>query len=232
MKIIFYGDSLTEGKLGVSYINKIKLDFPSYNIINYGKNGDTVISLYERIKTDKLDISSDISFLWIGTNDIFSKISKFYKIFKIFSNQICVDNFSEFIYYYKEILYILSCKAKKVICVPPIFIGENLKNKWNQELKEISVIIKDITNLFDNVMYLDLRKIFESNLENKNPSNYIVKSNIRVFLDFLMYNTSEKIDKKSNDRGLFFTLDGVHLNSRAAGIVSDVFSDKIYEIVS
>jgi hypothetical protein len=77
-----------------------------------------------------------------------------------------------------------------------------------------------------------LRKIFESNLENKNPSNYIVKSNIRVFLDFLMYNKSRKIDKKSYDRGLFFTLDGVHLNSKATKIVSDVFSNKIDEILS
>ncbi len=231
MKIVFYGDSLTEGNIGVSYIDKIKSNFPNYKIINYGKNGDTVISLYERIIRKKLDVYSDITFLWIGTNDIFAKISNFYPVFKFFSKQVCAENHEEFSYYYKEILYMLSCKSKKVICISPIFIGENLKNRWNIKLKALSNIIKDISKSFENVTYFDLRNMFSSKLESKNPSNYIVKSNIRVFFDYLIYNKPEKINKKSKDRGLFFTLDGVHLNEKGAEIASFYFSKIIRDII-
>lgn len=232
MKIAFYGNSLTKGTLGVSYIDKIKSIFPHYEIINFGKNGDTVKSLYERIKRKEIDISSDISFLWIGTNDVFKKVSRFYPVHRLFSKQVCSENHSEFSYYYKEILYILSSKAKKVVCVPPIFIGEDLKSGWNMELKDLSEIISDISNSFDNVTYFNLRDIFELNLKSKTSSDYIVKSSIRVLFDYFLYNTTKKKNKKSKERGLFFTIDGAHLNEKGADIVSSYFCKIINDMIN
>ena len=38
-----------------------------------------------------------------------------------------------------------------------------------------------------------------------------------------LLNDQKRVDKKSKERNLFFTLDGVHLNSRGAELVADVF---------
>jgi len=223
MKIAFYGDSLTEGKAGIPYIDKIKKKFPAHKIINFGKGGDTVISLYKRIIKKNLDISTDIAFIWIGSNDVFVKVSWLYYPLKIVTNQRPSKNHDEFILYYKKIIEVLSKKAKKIVCVPPILIGENLKNKWNQELEEIAEYIKKITESYVNVEYLDLRKVFIEKLKKTNPSEYVIKSNLSLLFDYMYCNSPEKIREVSNKRGLFFTLDGVHLNKKGAEIVSEEF---------
>jgi len=223
MKIAFYGDSLTEGKAGIPYVDKIEKKFPAHNIINFGKGGDTVIGLYNRITKRNLDISSDIAFIWIGSNDVFVKVSWLYYPLKIVTNQRPSNNHDELVFYYKKIIEVLSKKAKKIVCVPPILIGENLKNKWNQEVKEISEYIEKITVSYINVEYFDLRKVFIEKLERKKPSNYLIKSNLSLLFDYMYCNSPEKIKEVSNKRGLFFTLDGVHLNKKGAEIVSEEF---------
>ena len=49
-KIAFFGDSLTEGIPGASYFQILKDRLPNENLINFGKGGDTVISLYRRVR--------------------------------------------------------------------------------------------------------------------------------------------------------------------------------------
>ena len=48
MKVLFLGDSITEGVPGVSYVELIKKE-TTYECINRGKGGDTVSSLYRRV---------------------------------------------------------------------------------------------------------------------------------------------------------------------------------------
>lgn len=44
MKIALFGDSLTEGRPGVSYFNILKKKFPNITFVNLGKPGETVKS--------------------------------------------------------------------------------------------------------------------------------------------------------------------------------------------
>ena len=75
MDIIFFGDSLTEGVPGASYYKILKEKLPEHNLVNCGKGGDTVNSLYNRIKKMNISKKYDIAFIWIGTNDVFKKAS-------------------------------------------------------------------------------------------------------------------------------------------------------------
>ncbi len=229
MKLIFYGNSLTKGKAGVSYLKKISSNLNNHKIVNYGKDGDTVFSLYERILKDKLTEEADICFLWIGTNDVFVKVSKLYSILKFISRQKPAENHEEFSYYYKEILYILSENSHKVVCISPTFVGENLDNKWNLELKELSKIINSLTKNFENVKYFDLRSIFYKKLKSENPSDFIIKRIRHLIFDYLFCRSTEKINLRSKKRDLIFTLDGVHLNEKGAEIVADALVDYIKE---
>ena len=219
MKIIFYGDSLTEGRPGVSFFHNLERRLEGHELLNYGKGGDTVISLYQRIMKDQLAMPSDLAFLWIGTNDILGRIS--FSMENILNPPRARDH-KEFMDYYKRILEILSPLSKKLIAVPPLFVGEDLGNVWNRELEELADIVRKLSASCENVEYLNLCKIFAKEMESRKPSNYILKSPVRLMVD-LALDTPEKVSEKSTQRGLYFTLDGVHLNGMGAEIVANLF---------
>ncbi|WP_342567386.1 hypothetical protein MKY09_01325 [Psychrobacillus sp. FSL K6-4046] len=62
MKVALIGDSLTEGRPGVSFVNILKEKFPSDSFVNLGKPGETVKSLYSRLIKTGLDADFDGSF--------------------------------------------------------------------------------------------------------------------------------------------------------------------------
>ncbi len=82
MKLICLGDSLTQGIYGGSYVNALARLMPEHTIINAGRNGDTVISLLERLD-DVLAQSPDGIFLMVGGNDAISyaqpKVRSYYR---------------------------------------------------------------------------------------------------------------------------------------------------------
>jgi lysophospholipase L1-like esterase len=226
-RIAFFGDSLTEGFPGVAYFDILEKALPDHELLNYGKGGDTVISIYRRTLDLQLDKPSDIAFLWIGTNDVFAKISWFYPILKTLSKQPWAANHAEFERQYHLLLKYLCRFATRVITVPPVFMGEDLHNKWNKEMGKLSGIIKKVSNSYDTVEFLDLGKIFYAKLEGKPLSNYLPKSAARVIMDVLLLQEDDQIDRKSRERGLHYTLDGVHLNSKGAEIVAEAFLEII-----
>ena len=96
MDIVFLGDSLTEGRPGVSFFDILKDKLPDHNLINKGRGGDTVISLYRRIKRMNINGKIDIFFVWIGVNDILASISKRHTMIKLIFNQTWTKNIDDF----------------------------------------------------------------------------------------------------------------------------------------
>ena len=94
-------------------------------------------------------------------------------------------------------------------------------------MKELSEIIERVSASDKSVEFLDLRKIIFPKLKDKSVSDYIPTSAVKVLLDVLLLKQRDEFDRKSADRGLFFTLDGVHLNSSGAEIVAESFLETI-----
>ena len=228
MKVIFFGDSLTEGIPGVGYYDILNKKLPEYNLINRGKGGDTVISLYRRM--NRMNINNhDISFVWIGTNDVLANVRKSYPIMKVLAGQIWSKTEEEFEEYFRKVIDLIENKSKKIFTVPPIFIGEDINNKWNKKLDSISKIIKKVSKEYDNIEFVDIRKKIYPKLKIK-KTDYIMKNPLKILMDYLRFKNPKKVDEKSKLRDLQFTLDGVHLNSNGAKIVADIFYKKIKEI--
>ncbi|MGX5599058.1 TetR family transcriptional regulator C-terminal domain-containing protein [Bacillus cereus] len=57
MQIGLIGDSLTEGRSGVSFVNILKRKYPSITFLNLGKPGETVKSLHTRLSKIELFVS-------------------------------------------------------------------------------------------------------------------------------------------------------------------------------
>jgi len=223
MNIIFFGDSLTEGIPGISYFDILKEKLPQHILVNAGKGGDTVIGLHRRIKKMKLNETYDIAFLWVGTNDILVHVSKKYPIIKMCCMQPWAKNINDFSNRYQKLLEMITGNAKKIFTVSPAIIGEDVNNKWNEKLGELSLEIKKISSKFKNVDYIDMRKEFISVLSTKKSSNFILNSIWRDIIAAWLFNDPERVEKKSKERRLYLTLDGAHLNTVGAQMVTNVF---------
>lgn len=220
MKIALIGDSLTEGRPGVSFFNILKEKFPNITFDNLGKPGESVKSLYTRLLKTKLDIDYDISFLWIGVNDVYSKL------LSVQAQPVAKDH-NEFKDYYEKILDLVLVSSKKVVAVTPALVGENTNNAPNHEIKELNVLIQSITRNQENVSFLDIQSVFFSDLAKVNSSDYISTKVMRVMVDVFFYKKPSRIDRLSKERGLHLTLDGIHLNSTGAQIVAEIYASEI-----
>lgn len=71
MKLMFLGDSLTEGRYGGDFVAEIARLMPSAQVVNRGVSGSTAINLLERLD-QVIAEAPDAVFLMIGGNDSIS----------------------------------------------------------------------------------------------------------------------------------------------------------------
>jgi len=207
----------------VSYFDILKEKLPQHDLINSGRGGDTVISLYPRIKKLSIDETYDIAFLWVGVNDVFVHVSWKFPITKLLFNQRWAKNMGDFINRYQKLLETITYNAKKTFVVSPSIIGEDIHNKWNKRLGDLSVEIEALAAKYENVEYIDVRKDFISTLSSKKSSPFIP---YRIIVDIIiayLLNDPERVERKSKNRELYLTLDGVHLNNVGAHMIAETF---------
>jgi len=224
MRILFLGDSITEGIPGVPYVPKIKKRFTESILINRGLGGDTVSSIFSRVvKMDDLD-SFDQIVLFVGVNDIFGRMTKTYKILKILRKQRWAKCSSDFKEKYNSLVKHIQNKNSNIILISPLLIGEDINNKWNLDLYELRKAISDISNQ-NNLPYLDVYSSFVKHLSGKIINDYLPLKLSVIYSDLKSLIDSALVDQKSTERGLHLTLDGVHLNTVGADILSEAIID-------
>jgi lysophospholipase L1-like esterase len=223
MRIAFVGDSLTEGRPGSSYFAILQERLAGHTLINLGKGNDTVVSLHRRLAKLRCGEPFDMVFLWIGVNDVSGGSPWPFQVVNTLLRQPCAKNLREFQACYRATLDLLCRNARRVIAVPPLLKGEDTGNPWNRDLAVLARTIEETVSHYEQVEYLDLRPIFAQKLADKLISAYVPRSVIRVALDALTLTGKEQVDRKATERGLHFTLDGIHLNSAGAGLVAEAF---------
>lgn len=224
MKIACIGDSLTEGKPGVSFFNMLKKKYPDIKFVNLGKAGETVKSLHTRLTKNKLEQDYDLAFLWIGVNDIYSRLLKV-------QAQPITRNSEEFREYYESLVDLVLQSSKDVIVVSPAVIGENI-NSSNRGLLNLSMIIEEISKEHRNATFIDLHQVFTKQLETLHTTDYLSTGVGRLVKDVFFYRSPKRVDRLATERGLHLTIDGVHLNSHGAGVVVDEYTKVIDQFLA
>lgn len=221
MKIAFFGDSITEGVPGVSFVKRLEQHYPQHQLVNYGKGGDTISSLNRRIhKISELD-SFDVFILFVGVNDLFGKLTFTYRILKTLMRQRWARNIHAFKTQYNSTLEYLMTKKARIIVIPPLLIGEDVHNKWNLMLTEYVSTIESLVATYPSIEYLDLRKEVLSYLEDKPISSFIPTNVLELLKDVKELHSDDDVDERSKARELHLTLDGVHINSMGATFLMD-----------
>jgi len=220
MNVLFLGDSITEGVPGVSYTEIIKKQIENIKIVNRGVGGDTVSSLFRRVKKMS-DLSNyDHIVLFIGVNDVYGKLNHTYRVLKILKNQKWAKNKNKFIIQYNELINYILTYNKNIIVIPPLLLGEDVLNKWNLELDELRNEIVEIIQKND-LPILRIDHSFKDYLQNKEISAYLPLKITELLQDVTKLTNPQLVDEKSNSRGLHITLDGVHLNSTGAKMIAN-----------
>lgn len=99
MKLVCFGDSLTEGAYGGSYVNALRARHPQHAIVNAGVGGSTVINLLRRVD-DVIDQQPDAIFVMVGGNDAisytFESTQSYYrKVHAIDGGRVTPDQFAQ-----------------------------------------------------------------------------------------------------------------------------------------
>ncbi len=220
MKLVFFGDSITRGYPGVSFFDILQKKLPKYVFINEGRDGERVFTLYQRVKKMVWKEQIDLSFLWVGINDLIFNVVDWSSPFSEDSlREPWEEVMSSFGKYFGYLIEHLSSFSCQVFTVPPLFVGEDLDSVWNKKIEELAGFIKEVTGSHKNAEYLNLRGYFISKLKERGNSSLPAKG---VKLKQIKENVSVLSAGE-----LCFTIDGVHLNEAGAHIVADFFFKKI-----
>ena len=165
MKIIFFGDSITE--MGVQpggYISKLRqlaVPVSEFDLVGKGIGGNKVYDLYLRLENDVLSQSPDVVFIYVGINDIWHK--------RLAGTGTDADKFEKF---YRALIKKMKDKNISVVLCTPAVIGERTDNSNEQdgELNYYSGIIRKLSREND-LPIVDLRKDFSEYLKQDNPQN-------------------------------------------------------------
>jgi lysophospholipase L1-like esterase len=227
LKIAFLGDSLTEGIVGASYVDLLQDKLPQHEMVNHGRGGETVKSLYRRIQRMEWPSPFDLGVFWIGVNDVLVKTHWFIRIKKRLRAQPWANNHSEFREYFGSLLEWGRDKFSRLFTLPPLFIGEDIDNPWNTELTALADIIQDLTLSDPHAEFIDIRKPFFSGLASIKAAPFIPKGLFRVIVDAFAAPTADGSEKAAGEEGLRYTIDGVHLNKTGAEMVAEFLGDRI-----
>ena len=223
--IYCFGDSITDGRPGINYIQY--LASPN-SCINCGLGGDTVIGVTRRIKK-MLDCplaADDKIILGIGTNDILLPHFEGYSVFwqnlvkgHIKRGSIPCSDINEFSEKYRELLQY--CKGiTSNILVFSLPCMETTENHLDEMCGEYNRVIESLCRE-EKIRYIDFRKwqIDQKNLLQNKGSYFLTADNkqaVHVLLDILLTTYLPFAGKISKRRGLAVTVDGCHLNELSA----------------
>lgn len=234
VRIICFGDSLTFGSVGHSYIKYLCM--PSgIQIKNKGVNGDTTVCMFERlkryIKSSGGTNREEIYIISIGTNDLFlpylTSVSSMWKIqitprVKMMR---CLTDDRLFEQKYIEIIETAQHNGKKMIAIGLPYL--EMDRFPNEKIDERNEIIKRLAKQFC-VPYVDVTAIQnEWNTETKSVNSWKHKNLLRVIEGLILPVLPRMKDWLSRNRHLRYTVDGVHWNSALAKAVSEKIQAEI-----
>ncbi len=228
MIIACFGDSLTFGSLGHSYLEYLDKDF---KVKNEGLNGDTAVCMHARLKhyiTRASNSKTDLYIIAIGTNDLLlpylATVSPFWKI--PMSSRVrykkCSEKSSSFECEYEKILQTVTSSGKRAFVLGLPYL--QLKDYPNDSVDERNKIIKNLAAKYG-IPFVDTVDIQHHIIDHMNVSySWKYGFPLRLAEGILLPILPCLKDYLSDKRRLELTIDGVHWSSKTARAVAAAVS--------
>ena len=182
MKILFYGDSITDMgrdrenehpafKMGIGYPNFIAgalaYENPEkYEFVNRGISGNRVVDLYARIKIDVWNHKPDVLSILIGVNDVWHEIyggngvelHRFEKVYRMLIEDT------------KEQLP----NVKFILCEPFVLKGSATEEKYEEflEVKKYAAVVEKLAKEYG-IPFVALQDKFDEAAEKHGAVHYL-----------------------------------------------------------
>jgi lysophospholipase L1-like esterase len=230
MKILFFGDSLTRGQVGASFIDRLSTHYPDTDLINKGTNGDTLDQISVKLLTHLRQANNyDYIVLQGGGNDI---LLPFFKIRGglfgfAYNSQVkkglrpvpdSMAYYNALVELFKNIRLVY---RGKVIFMTMTCLNEKLDTALNRQRLAFNSMARKAA-LQENIIVADIEPLFDEYLKDKGQTDYLIENFWAVTITDRVFSLFKKgIDHLSRRRGLLLTVDGAHINNTGASIVCD-----------
>lgn len=230
--ILCFGDSITEGRPGVTYL-KYVMNRKKYK--NFGLGGDTLIGMTARIKKildkPKYQCVKTI-IIEIGCNDLLlpflQKYSLCWKLIVggiVKRGSIPCSNIEQFEKNYTALIQMLMKKKKKIIVIGLPYI-ETIRNDLNDKVIVYNKIIENLCNQND-ISYINMW-LWQSKQKAGNQGSFFLgKTNLGIVIDTFLTTYLPFSNVVSKYRGLAVTVDGIHLNSFSAKGLAKLVEEEV-----
>ena len=222
--VVFMGDSITHGAVSYDYVRALSLDpdLQNYIFVNEGINSQLVYNLSKKINR-VINIKPHYIYILIGTNDLRANLSdEEFKRFDALWKLPVKPTEAWFEDNYKKLIDILKEKTAAhitLISIPPL--GENLDSLPFKKAIEYSQLIKNIARL-KKVGYIGFNEVLTDQIVTrgkKDISEYKLDKWYMYMAILSKYMFLNDWDNISDDRGLLFLTDNLHLNGRGGKIL-------------
>lgn len=174
MKILFFGDSITEAgrnlldkrDLGVGYVKivagKLRLLYPETELhfLNCGVGGNTTADLLARVQEDVAEEQPDCVVLQIGINDVWRRFS----VGEIVTPEQFRSN-------YEQIVEALKATGAKLVIIQPFLLKIDDKQRFRPYLNEFIAIIREIAER-EKIPVVPMDEIFRGASLDISPSQF------------------------------------------------------------
>ena len=213
MKIVFFGDSITDMSrrrvydnlsdtafaYGVGYplfiAGELHQQPDRYEVINRGIAGDEIVNLYARVCADVWNHTPDVLSILIGINDLYHQKSLNAGV-----------ELSRYIKTYKMLLEDTKNRLpniKLVLCEPFMLRGVGTEALYEHftQVKDYAAAVKEIAKEYD-AYFLPLQEVLEEATAKANPDTYLydgihpTAAGAKLIADEWLKLFHEKIDKK------------------------------------
>lgn len=225
MKILFIGDSITEGRLGVSFVRLVGVLHPQYTIVTLGRNGDTMEVICRRL-IDHLAVTAtyDCIILQGGYNDILLPLfpgkgplfmaayqSQLRKGQMPLGNHMALAQLLEV-----TIRRVRALSGGRIILCTLGCINEWERDAANRERRKFNDVIAATADRF-NLELADAGDLFDKALSGQPQRSYLLESFWSTVLTGpVICSFKQGAAWLSRKRRLRLTIDGVHLNHAGA----------------
>ena len=236
MRIVFLGDSLTEGVDGVSYLRLLRERaaqeprLREMDLINAGVGGDTVVNLPRRVSRDVVPLQPDWVVVFIGVNDCSTLLRqrsptlsslrsrRYFQREKGVRGPITPARFRDGMRALVDGLHNRT-SARVAICTPAVF-GERLSSRSWRLLDEYVAATRLVASE-RGCGLIDVHAVFARELAELpalRPASPLTRWRIR-------HRPTSSYEILAAARGHRFVYDDVHFNARGAALVADVMLD-------
>ena len=183
MKIVFFGDSITDAgrnrevdhtiyAYGNGFVKFITGDLMAenpvdYEIYNRGISGNRIVDLYARIKADVWNLQPDVLSVLIGINDVWHEIGK--------QNGVDVVRFEKIYRLMLEDTLERLPNVKLILCEPFVLVGSATAENMSQflEVKQYAKVVERLAKEFG-AYFLPLQEDFERMAKAYSPKLYLM----------------------------------------------------------